>query len=188
MSFIELLLIAIGLAMDCFAVSFSVGAAKGKIDYRNILLLAFLFGFFQGGMPILGWLSGGLLIDHICHVDHWIIFAILVFIGGKMIIDALRPDREEKKTDITKPLTLLILAIATSIDALGVGFSFSMLPSVNIVLAVFTIGITSFLLSIFGVYIGGKASHYFRPGYAEIIGGVILVAIGTKILIEHLSA
>jgi len=186
MSILELLFISIGLAMDCFAVSFSAGATQKDLKLKNILIIAFSFGLFQGGMPVLGWLGGEMVVEHICHIDHWIAFGILTFIGGKMLFDGIRPDREEKKTNFSHPITLLILSIATSIDALAVGFSFSILHDVNIIFSALVIGITSFLLSIVGVYTSRKISHFIKPQYAEIFGGIILMAIGTKILITHL--
>ena len=186
MSILELLFISIGLAMDCFAVSFSAGATQKDLKLKNILIIAFSFGLFQGGMPVLGWLGGELVVEHICHIDHWIAFGILVFIGGKMCLDGIRPDRDDKKTDFNHPVTLLILSIATSIDALAVGFSFSILHDVNIAFSALVIGITSFLLTIVGVYTSRKISHFVKPQYAEIFGGLILMAIDTTILISHL--
>lgn len=188
MSILELLLISIGLAMDCFAVSFSAGATQKDLKLKNILIIAFSFGLFQGGMPVLGWLGGELVVKHICHIDHWIAFGILAFIGGKMLFDGIRPDREDKKTDFSHPITLLILSIATSIDALAVGFSISMLHDINIIFSALIIGITSLLLSIVGIYTSRKIAHLVKSQYAEIFGGVILIAIGTKILITHLTA
>lgn len=187
MSIAVLILISIGLAMDCFAVSFSVGATQKNIHWGNNIIVALSFGFFQGGMPLIGWQLGEVFIAKIGQFDHWIAFGILAFIGGKMIFEAVRPNREEKKIiNIMHLPTLLILSIATSIDALAVGFSFAMINVNNILSCVTMIGITSFLLSISGIASGYKLSNYIKPSYAEIIGGIILIIIGTKILIEHL--
>lgn len=187
MHFFELLFISIGLAMDCFAISFSAGAVQKEIQFKQILILAFSFGLFQAIMPILGWIGGELVVEHICHIDHWIAFVILSFIGGKMLFDGLRPDRMPQKTNFTHPITLLILSVATSIDALAIGFSFSMLHAFNIFFAAFVIGITSFVFSIIAVYMSKKLSHKIHSNYAEILGGIILIIIGTKILISHLN-
>ncbi|MCQ2286101.1 MAG: manganese efflux pump MntP family protein [Bacteroidales bacterium] len=185
MSLLELILLAIGLAMDCFAVSFSAGAVQKDLRKSSILILAFSFGFFQAAMPVLGWFGGELVVSYMSQIDHWIAFGILGFIGGKMLYDGLRPGKEEK-LDVTKVGTILILSIATSIDALAVGFTFSMLQDVNIWFSVAIIGIASFVLSMGGVELGKKISRFFKPSYAQILGGGILIFIGLKILLEHL--
>ncbi|MEG1555620.1 MAG: manganese efflux pump MntP family protein [Bacteroidales bacterium] len=185
MSLLELILISIGLAMDCFAVSFSAGALQKELKIKQILILALSFGLFQAIMPVIGWFGGEVVIHYISSFDHWIAFVILFFIGGKMLIDGVQPNKEEKKIDVMKPLTLLTLSIATSIDALAVGFSFALLE-VKIWLSALIIGITSFLMSITGVWMGKRLCCYIKPNYAEILGGFILLAIGTKILLEHL--
>ncbi|MDR2979151.1 MAG: manganese efflux pump MntP family protein [Bacteroidales bacterium] len=186
MSQIELILIAIGLAMDCFAVSFSSGTSNKILTFKNILLIAFFFGLFQGVMPLIGWFAGEKVVDKIDHFDHWISFAILVFIGGKMVYEALMSGNAEKPVNILKFSTLIIFSIATSIDALAVGFSFAMAQTTFIWIPVLYIGIASFLLSIIGCYSGKKLSQVVKPVYAEILGGAILIIIGSKILIEHL--
>lgn len=186
MNSLELILIAVGLAMDCFAVSFSSGATNKGLALKNILLIALFFGLFQGGMPLIGWIAGETLVGKIAHFDHWIAFGILFFIGGKMIYEALKPHESEKPVNILKLSTLVILSLATSIDALAVGFSFAMLGDVSIWVSVTYIAVISFILSIVGCYGGKKLSQYIKPSFAEIAGGVILIIIGSKILIEHL--
>lgn len=187
MSICDLIILSIALAMDCFAVSFSAGSLQGELRLRHTLILAFFFGFFQAMMPVIGYFGGEVVVKYVSNFDHWIAFIILLFIGGKMIFEAVHPSPDEKKINVMKPRTLIILSIATSIDALAVGFSFSML-AVNIWLAVIIIGIGSFVLSIAGVYMGKTLSQIIKPSYAEIFGGLVLIGIGTKILIEHLSA
>lgn len=186
MNLLELILISVGLAMDCFAVSFSAGAVQKELKLKHTLLLAIFFGSFQAFMPLIGWFGGEAFVNNICHVDHWIAFALLLFIGGKMLIEGIFPNKKEKRLDIMKPATLLILSVATSIDALAVGFSFSMLKMVNIWFSIFMIGIFSFIFSILGIYGGKKLYQIIKPSYAEIAGGVILISIGIKILLSHL--
>ena len=188
MNFIELILISIGLAMDCFAVSFSAGAVQKELKFKHAFLLAFFFGFFQGFMPLIGWIGGEALTKYISYFDHWIAFGILVIIGGKMLFEGIYPDKKQKNINVMMPATLIILSIATSIDALAVGFSFSMLKVVNIWFSISIIGVFSFLFSIAGVYGGKKLCQIIKPSYAEIAGGIILIAIGIKILTSHLLA
>lgn len=186
MNLTELIFISFGLAMDCFAVSFSAGATQKNLRFSNAIIIGLFFGFFQGGMPLLGWQLGEVFVNKIGHFDHWIAFIILVFIGGKMILETVRPAKEKKPVNIMHLPTLLILSIATSIDALAVGFSFAMINVDNIRLSVLSIGLFSFLLSVLGIYGGKKLSTKIKSSYAEIAGGIILIIIGSKILIEHL--
>lgn len=188
MDFWELILISVGLAMDCFAVSFSAGAAQKEITFKNTFLLAFFFGLFQGLMPLIGWYGGEALTENMSHFDHWIAFFILLIIGGKMLLEGILPNKKQKTINIMKPTTLLFLSIATSIDALAVGFSFSMLKVVNIWFSISLIALFSFLFSILGVYGGKKFCQIIKASYAEIAGGIILIAIGIKILTSHLLA
>lgn len=185
MTLLELILISIGLAMDCFAVSFCAGASQKELRFKNIFILACFFGIFQGVMPLIGYYTGEAVVSKISHFDHWITFGILAFIGGKMIFEALFPEKEEKKVDITKIGTIFILSIATSIDALAMGFGFAMITIFNIWYTIILITVFSFILSIIGVYTGKKLSSTIKPSYAEIIGGIILISIGIKILIDH---
>ena len=142
------------------------------------------FGLFQAIMPVLGWLAGRTFVAFIGSFDHWLAFGLLGFVGGRMIWESFHPEREEKRTDITKGLILLTLSIATSIDALAVGLSFAFLK-VNILTASLTIGITAFLITILGFLLGKKVGGFVGKR-AELIGGLILIGIGVRILLMHL--
>jgi len=187
MSFVEIIFIGIGLSMDAFAVALCKGLSMNKINYKAGLLIAAFFGFFQAAMPFIGWLVCKNFEKYITRFDHWIAFALLVFIGVKMIIDTVKESREEEKTEEfqLKIRELFLLAIATSIDALAVGISFAFL-NINIYSSIAIIGIITFILSIIGVFIGNKFGTRFKTkaGYA---GGIILILIGVKILLEHLG-
>ena len=188
--FIELLLIGIGLSMDAFAVSICKGLAMRKVNKKQALVIGLFFGGFQAFMPFLGWFLGMQFEKYIKAFDHWIGFVLLVFIGGKMVIEAVkeRHSHEEEIKEMDPPLDLkemLVLAIATSIDALAVGISFAALGT-PIVCSIIIIGITTFVISIGGVYIGNFFGSRFKND-AEIVGGLILVAIGIKILVEHMG-
>ncbi len=176
---------AFGLAMDAFAVSLSSGLQSGKIKVSNALKLALFFGIFQAGMPILGWAAGIHIADYIEKYDHWVAFLMLLVIGLKMIKESFEPPTERPRNPFNTRL-LFGLAIATSIDALAVGFSFAF---VNIPLfpSVIIIGSVTFVLSILGVYLG-KACGCLFGSRIEFLGGLILIIIGVKILIEHLTA
>ncbi len=180
----QIIFIAIGLAADAFAVSVSSGAIIEKLRLRHAMRIALFFGFFQGLMPWIGWKVGNLASDLIRSVDHWLAFFILCFIGGKMIYESRKLEEEIEKT--INPLNIYVLftlAIATSIDALAVGLTFSFL-SVSIVEPVIIIGIVTFIFSLAGTYIGEFFGHIFEDKI-ELAGGLILIGIGTKILIEH---
>ncbi|WP_295209949.1 manganese efflux pump MntP family protein [Ruminococcus sp.] len=188
MGFIELLLIGVGLSMDAFAVSVCKGLNMRKINYKHAFIIAAFFGGFQALMPFLGWALGSQFEQYIESVDHWIAFILLAFIGGKMVMEAIKggddEDDDEKevcpdKLDIKE---LFMLAVATSIDALAVGVTFAFL-NVNIVFSITTIGITTFVISIAGVVIGNLFGAKYKSK-AEIAGGIILVLIGLKILLE----
>lgn len=186
MGFVELFLIGVGLAMDAFAVSVCKGLGMKKLDKKGTFLIALFFGGFQALMPLIGWLLGKQFESYITSIDHWIAFVLLAFIGGKMIYEALSDKEAEVavtfKIDIKE---LVMLAVATSIDALAVGITFAFLQ-VNIWEAVSIIGIVTFVLSAVGVFIGYKFGSKFEKK-AEIAGGVILILIGLKILLEHLG-
>lgn len=188
MSIFTNLLLALGLAMDAFAVSVANGSATKRIRLLDGLKLALLFGTFQALMPVIGWTLGFNFKDVISFADHWIAFALLSIVGGKMIYDDLKGEEPEsavtgeKKTGV---YSLLLLALATSIDALAVGFSLTFLHS--ILVPVILIGAVTFVLSLGGVYLGLSYKH-LGQNKARIVGGVILIAIGVKILLEHLSA
>jgi putative Mn2+ efflux pump MntP len=184
-SFIELSLIAIGLAMDCFAVALSYSIYQTRIARKTILLMALSFAVFQAGMPVLGWFLGGIFEGFMQKFDHWIAFAILSIIGIKMIGGALKKTEVERYFDMSSLNVLLALSIATSVDAFMVGLSFAFLE-VNIFKAIFIIGNVTFLFTLIGVKIGRSLSAYINSKWAEIAGGIILIFLGIKILTEHL--
>ncbi|MGN0140765.1 MAG: manganese efflux pump MntP family protein [Roseburia sp.] len=186
--FIEFLLIGIGLSMDAFAVAICKGLAMRKVNKKQALVIGLFFGGFQALMPLLGWALGIQFQNYITNVDHWIAFVLLCFIGGKMIVEALKPEDEEAVEVMDAPLNLkelLVLAIATSIDALAVGVTFAFLDY-PIGEAVSVIGITTLILSIAGVYVGNFFGNRYK-NKAEFAGGLILVLLGVKILLEHLG-
>jgi len=183
MGFVEIFLIGVGLSMDAFAVSICKGLSVSKLKAKNALSCGIYFGGFQALMPLIGFILGVQFKDKIESIDHWIAFILLFFIGINMIKEAFE-DEENCSNDFSFK-AMLPLAIATSIDALAVGVTFAFL-SVNIWLAITIIGITTFVISMIGVKIG----HIFGLKYkknAEIVGGVILIIIGLKILLEHLG-
>lgn len=185
---IELFLIGVGLSMDAFAVSVCKGLGMDKINKKQAFVIGLYFGGFQALMPLLGWILGIRFQQYITSIDHWIAFVLLVFIGGKMILEAIRDKDEETVARKNVPLDhkeMLLLAVATSIDALAVGITFAFLD-IPIVKAIVIIGLTTFVLSIIGVVVG----NFFGTRYkqkAEIAGGIILILIGAKILLEHLG-
>lgn len=186
MGFIELFLIAVGLSMDAFSVAVCKGLNMRKINYKNMYIIALFFGGFQAVMPLIGWLLGRQFEKYITSFDHWIAFALLAFIGGKMIIEALKHDSDDdEKNDKLDIKELFILSVATSIDALAVGITFAFLQ-VNIIPSVTLIGVTTFALSLLGVLLGNKFGSKYKSK-AELAGGIILVLIGLKILLEHLG-
>jgi putative Mn2+ efflux pump MntP len=181
---ITILAIAFGLAMDAFAVSIASGTTIKQLKLEHALRIALFFGGFQAFMPVLGWLAGGAVSEVVKSVDHWIIFGILGFIGGKMIYESRRMKEDEDKFDYTKVSVLLFLSLATSIDALAVGFSFAFLD-ISIIKPIAVIGGVTFLLSLLGVYLGDRFGHLFESGI-EVIGGGLLIGVGIKVLVEHL--
>ena len=186
MSFLELILCSVALAMDAFAVAICYGIKmRGVINLRQTSLIALFFGGFQALMPFIGWLLGSRFSHLIESFDHWIAFGLLALIGTKSVIDALKDSgNDEIKGEFSiKQLTLY--AVATSIDALAVGVSFACL-SVNIWTSVAVIGIITFVISLIGVIIGNKVGDKFKEK-AELVGGIILILIGLKILLEHLG-
>lgn len=190
MGFWEVLLIGIGLSMDAFAAAVCQGLRMRKLRYGNAVIIALFFGGFQALMPFLGWALGINFEEYIVSVDHWIAFALLAFLGGKMIFDVIRgEDGDDGKcaadSGVLDLKELLLLAIATSIDALAVGISFAFLQ-VKIGSAVSLIGVTTFILVFFGVLIGNKFGTKYK-NKATVAGGVILILIGLKILLEHLG-
>ncbi len=186
---LDILLIGIGLSMDAFAVATCKGLGMKKIRWSQTIVIGIYFGGFQALMPVLGWLLGTGFRVYIEKVDHWIAFGLLVFIGGKMIFEAIRKKEDEAGTEEEKPLDhkeLFVLAIATSIDALAVGISFAAIGT-PIVPAAPVIGVITFGLSVAGVCIGNRFGSRFEKK-AEIAGGVILILIGIKVLVEHIVA
>ena len=183
MSYLELFVIAVGLSMDAFAVSICKGLSVRRLRPRHNLICGLYFGGFQALMPVIGWLLGRQFESLIKSIDHWIAFALLVLIGANMIREAVR-NEEENLNDSFSPKTMLPLAVATSIDALAVGVTFAFLD-VSIVPAVSMIGATTFILSAVGVKIGNVFGAKYKSK-AELVGGIVLVAMGIKILIEHL--
>lgn len=185
MSILETFVISAALAMDCFAVSLGCGTSGFGSSRRSRFRLSFHFGFFQGGMTFLGWLLGTTVVGLISSVDHWIALALLSWVGIRMIIEGANPKDEEKPTDDpTRGKTMVLLSIATSIDALAVGISLAMLQ-VNILFSCLIIGLVSLLFSRVGLSIGCKLGEHFGKKM-EIVGGVVLVGIGLKILLSHL--
>ena len=187
--FIELFLLGVGLSMDAFAVSVCKGLGMRKLNKKQAVIIGLYFGGFQALMPLIGWLLGSQFQKYITSIDHWIAFILLGFIGGKMIIEAVREWNEEEIVEVTDaPIdhkNMLVLAVATSIDALAVGITLAFLK-VNIWAAASFIGVTTFIISAAGVKIG----HVFGEKYtkkAELAGGLILMGIGVKILLEHLG-
>lgn len=189
MGFAELFLIGVGLSMDAFAVSVCKGLnMREKINYKHAFIIALFFGGFQALMPAIGYFLGRNFEKYITAFDHWIAFVLLAFIGIKMIIDAVKEWNCEDKAEDNDRLDikeLFMLAVATSIDALAVGITFAFLQ-VSIGAAVSIIGVTTFVLSIVGVVIGNKFGSRYKSK-AELAGGIILVLIGLKILLEHLG-
>lgn len=188
MSFLELFLIGVGLSMDAFAVAICQGLCMKKLNWRYATIIALFFGGFQALMPFIGWLLGSQFAGYIQNIDHWVAFVLLALIGGNMVREALSPEEEETACAVDQKLDykqLLLMAIATSIDALAVGVTFAFLE-VSILPAISIIGCTTFVLSIVGVAVG----NFFGARYkkrAELSGGIILILLGVKILLEHLG-
>ncbi|HAA89225.1 MAG: Putative manganese efflux pump MntP [Thermoanaerobacterales bacterium 50_218] len=183
MDLLTVFFIALGLAMDAFAVSVTSGITMLRPGLRSAFPIAFSFGFFQGFMPVVGWLAATSLARHVESFDHWVAFGLLSFIGFKMIYHSGRGDTES----CFDPLdfwVLLMLAVATSIDALAVGISFAFLQ-VSIIVPVLVIGAVTFLMSLLGVFLGKRWGYLFG-NKVEVLGGLILIGIGLKILLEHL--
>lgn len=185
MSFLELLLIAIGLSMDAFSVSVCKGLTTKRFSWRMALICGIWFGLFQALMPVIGYFLGAQFQEMIEAYDHWIAFGLLFLIGANMIREALSKKEEEPTGGALDFKTMFLLAIATSIDALAVGVSFACIQ-VNIWWSVLTIGLTTFVFSILGVKIGNVFGSKYEKS-AGIIGGIILILIGLKILLEHLG-
>lgn len=187
MGFLEIFLIGVGLSADAFSVAVCKGLNMRKLNMKHAYIIALFFGGFQALMPLIGYLLGTSFSSYIESFDHWIAFVLLAFIGGKMAIEAIREkdEDEEEKTDVLKIGELTVMAIATSIDALAVGITFAFLK-VNILFSILLIGVTTFALSLGGVLLGNRFGAKYKSK-AELAGGIILVLIGVKILLEHLG-
>ena len=196
MGFFEIFLIGVGLSMDAFAVSICKGLKMKKINYGQAVVIALFFGVFQAGMPMIGWFLGSRFLDIIASYDHWIAFGLLVIIGGNMIREAFSPEeKNDDCTDVFDIKELFFMAIATSIDALAVGVAFATLgdslnifgigAAISIWLSFAIIGVTTFVISVAGVKIGNVFGTKYKSK-AEVAGGIILIVIGIKILLEHI--
>ncbi len=185
MSLLTICLLAVGLGVDAFSVAIGIGAANVKKSFAPVLRLSLAFGLFQFVMPLAGWLAGSTVVDMIQNYDHWIAFALLVIVGGKMIREGFEKESEEEKADQTRGWPLLLLSIATSIDALAVGFSFSLLKT-PILFPAAVIGVVCFIMTAVGMLFGKGLARIFGKK-VEILGGLVLIAIGIKILVEHIG-
>lgn len=185
MSIIEIILVAVGLAMDAFAVAICKGLSVEKVKPRHYLIVGTWFGCFQALMPAIGYLLGTSFEKYITEYDHWVAFGLLLLLGLKMVKDSLSKKEEEESSSFSNT-SMLVTAIATSIDALAVGITFAVLEDVNVPLAVSVIGVITFCLSAIGLKIGNVFGSKFKKK-AEFLGGIILILIGVKILLSHLG-
>lgn len=180
------LALGVGLSMDAFAVATAASVSLQPVSRRQVFRLAFHFGLFQAMMPVLGWLSGRAAHEIVADWDHWVAFGLLAFIGGKAIMDALiGADEASERSDPTRGLSLVIFSVATSIDAFAVGLSLAM-AGTSIWQPALVIGVVTATLTTVGMLIGSKLGGWFGRG-AEITGGVVLILIGVRILVEHLG-
>lgn len=184
MELVTIIVMAIGLAMDAFAISVVSGSVYRQLHVKHALRMAVFFGGFQAVMPLIGSLAGLSARDYIAAYDHWVAFGILAAIGGKMIFESFEIKTIEENFDPSNIITLLLLSVATSIDALAVGLTLSLITR-SIAATVMVIGLITFVLSYLGVLVGKRFGHFFE-NKIEIIGGLILIGLGVKILIEHL--
>ena len=184
MSIIEIALIGVGLAMDAFAVSICKGLAMRRMNYKKAIIIAAFFGVFQALMPALGYVLGTTFANKIAAIDHWIAFILLALIGANMIKEALSSDDDECQDDSLRLGDLIMLSIATSIDALAVGITFAFF-NVSLLLSVSMIGIITFIICVIGVKVGNVFGEKYKSK-AELAGGLILMVMGAKILIDHL--
>ena len=177
--------LALALAMDAFAVALGTGAVLSSLTGRHLFRLGFHFGLFQALMPVIGWLAGRTIIQWVSAWDHWIAFGLLAIIGGRMIYEAFGDEEKSDERDPTRGANLILLSIATSIDALAVGFSLSVI-GVSIWMPSLVIGLVAGVLTVIGMLIGGRIGYRWGSR-VEVFGGLVLIAIGIKILIEHLA-
>jgi len=185
MDLFSLVFTGVGLAMDCFTVSLGIGTTNVARSFRPVFRLSFHFGLFQGLMTLIGWLVGTTIAQLIANFDHWIALGLLTWIGARMIIEGLKPDQDEvKRNDPSRGGTLVLLAVATSLDAMAVGLSLA-IANVNILSSSLMIGVISTVLSLVGLLLGNRLALSFGKRM-EIVGGLILIGIGIRILITHL--
>lgn len=188
MSVLDIFILGVGLSMDAFAVAICKGLAMKKVNKKQMILIALFFGGFQALMPLIGWLVGSTFAKKIAAFDHWIAFVLLALIGGNMAIEAIKEWNQEDKVEIINPpidfKELTLLAIATSIDALACGVTFSFYENFNIIKAISIIGVTTFVISAGGVYVGNIFGDKYKAK-AQLVGGIILIFLGIKILLEH---
>jgi len=182
---LTVIILAIGLSMDSFAVSICCGLEEQKISFQHAMKISFSFAFFQGLLPVMGWYLGTGIKVYIEKVDHWIAFVLLAFLGGKMIFESLKKEGDDKMSDVYSWKHILTLSIATSIDALVIGFTYAMVSTRNIFGGAAIIGAVTFFFAMLGIRIGKDVAGNFSQR-VELLGGIILIGIGLKILIEHL--
>lgn len=187
MQLIAMVGLALGLAMDATAVAIAASGALPRVSARQVFRFSFHFGLFQAGMPVVGWFAGRSISGPLERWDHWVAFALLLLLGGKSIFEALRgrDGTPAVRTDPTRGASLVALSVATSIDALAVGLTLPLISATPVGEAAVIIGIVTFAICFAGVYIGHHAGHFFEAKM-EVIGGLALIGIGTKILVEHL--
>ena len=188
MSLLDIFLLGVGLSMDAFAVAICKGLAMRKVNKGQMLIIALFFGGFQALMPLIGWALGSTFAKKITKYDHWIAFVLLLYVGGKMVIDAIKEWKDKDTVEEMDPpldfKELTLLAIATSIDALACGVTFSFEENFNILNAIAIIGVTTFVISSGGVYVGNIFGDRYKAK-AQLFGGIILIFLGVKILLEH---
>jgi putative Mn2+ efflux pump MntP len=184
MDILSLLLIALSLSMDCFAIALGISCSGKKVSRTQVLRVAAAFGGAQAIMPVIGWLAGRSLINIISAYDHWVVFGLLLAVGAHMIWESFEEEKEGEKLDLTRGWALVSLAVITSIDALATGLALA-LQNANIVLSSLTIGAVTFIVVTLGFVVGGKVGNILGK-WAGVLGGVILIGIGTRVLIEHL--
>ena len=187
MSFLSILIIAVGLGMDAFSVAIGIGAVRGRVSPGPVLRLSVSFGIFQFFMPVLGWLAGRTVVERISAYDHWVAFGLLLFVGARMIHESFAGEGRERtdREDPTRGWTLLMLSVATSIDALAVGMTMALLKT-PILYPSAVIGIVAFAMTMAGMLVGRQLASLFGRK-VELLGGLILIGIGVQILIEHMT-
>ncbi len=187
MSFLSILIIAVGLGMDAFSVAIGIGAVRGRVSPGPVLRLSVSFGIFQFFMPVLGWLAGRTVVERISAYDHWVAFGLLLFVGARMIHESFAGEGRERtdREDPTRGWTLLMLSVATSIDALAVGMTMALLKT-PILYPSAVIGIVAFAMTMAGMLAGRQLASLFGRK-VELLGGLILIGIGVQILIEHMT-